>query len=301
MKDGSKLLFAYHKTIANVRSKMVGSGMVSKPDWSNINVVIFVSTGRTGTHFMSHFFNENFEKTYGVHEPDTNIYDLNINYLFGKIGNNETLKTLDLFRKDVRSLIEQKGASNYIESNLELSFLIPVLRDYFPNLKIVHVVRNAKDVVRSYYSREAYGKWVGWVPFMSEKDPRDRLNAKIFKDDPYFSKWDSMDRFDKICWYYSKYNQLIESNLEGYSNSIRVSFEDLFKNKNLDVWSKLIDFSGMKPFQKEGLDIIKYMADSRSNDVKKFKIGKYADWSNEQKNTFKNLCGESMNRYGYEI
>ncbi len=292
MKDGSKVLFKYHQLKSTIAKEL---------DWSDINVVIFVSTGRTGTHFMSHFFNNNFEKSFGIHEPDINIYDLNINYLKGKIQHNQTIKMLDMFRKEVHETIREKGAQNYIESNLELSFLIPVLKKYFPKFKVVHVVRNAKDVVRSYYSREAYGKWVGWVPFMSEKDPRDRLNARIFPEDPYFEKWNSLDRFSKICWYWSKYNNIIDKYLSKEVDSIRVTFEDLFKKQNLSVWNQMIDFCELSDFQKNDLDIIQYLQQSRSNEVKTFKIGKYPEWTEEQKSIFKETCGDTMKRFGYEI
>ncbi len=296
MKDGSQILFTYHKLISKLES-IRGNSL----DWSDINVCIFVSTGRTGTHFMSHLFNDKFEKTFAVHEPDINIYDLNINYLKGKVKDDHCRKMIDFFRKDVRKTINKSNAVNYIESNLELSFLIPVLKDYFKNFKVIHVVRNPKDVVRSYYSREAYGKWVGWVPFMSDKDPRDRLNAGIFPEDPYSSQWQNIDRFEKICWYWNKYNELIERNIENDVSYIRVSFEDLFKRKDVSEWNRMIEFMELQPYKEKNLDVVEYMLEQKSNDVKKFKIGKYQDWSDDQKKILEEICGERMKNYGYQI
>lgn len=301
MKDGSKLLFQGHKILSKINSVGYKLNPTSKPDWTKINVVIFVSTGRTGTHFMAHFFDKNFRNTYGIHEPDINIYDLNINYLKGVTDNEQAKLMLDLFRKEINRKLQSEGITNYVESNLEMAFLLPILKDYFPNLKVVHMVRNAKDVVRSYYSREAYGKWVGWAPFMSEKDPRDRLNARIFPDDPFHSKWGEMDRFSKICWYWSKYNQLIEENLKTGIPHIRVSFESLFKEKDLAEWDKLINFLELKDFQIENFDVLKYMTDSRSNEVKTFKIGKFPEWEDQKKEIFKTHCESFMQKYGYEI
>ena len=41
------MLFEYYRAVSVLRSPFLNSGLLSKPDWSDINVVIFVSTGRT--------------------------------------------------------------------------------------------------------------------------------------------------------------------------------------------------------------------------------------------------------------
>ncbi len=119
-------------------------------------LTIFVlSNARSGTTFLSGIFKKNVKDCTCRHEP----YLDPLNYtLFGKpiyfntVGNDEKLRPY-LARKKKR--IESFKTSAYFEANH--AFLKSANRlavDYFPDMKLIHLVRNPLKVAKSISNRE---------------------------------------------------------------------------------------------------------------------------------------------------
>lgn len=79
--------------------------------------------------------------------------------------------------------LNKKESNFYIESNNRFFSLIPVLWKLFPESKIVHIVRDGRDYVRSIMNRDHY---TYKDKIFYKKDLR--LKATDFPNDPYCEK-----------------------------------------------------------------------------------------------------------------
>ena len=265
-----------------------------------MNTVFIISTGRTGTHFFSHFFNNNFKNTYCTHEPRIDLFETNIAYARKKISDNFATKLLLYSRRKIRKKLDQRGVTNYIESNNNLSYMIPIVRKVFPNYKIVHIVRDGEDIVKSLYSKTTNRRFEGRVEFLSRDDHRNRLKASFFEDDPYYAKWNNMSRFEKCCWYWSRKDAWIRKAIKNDERAKTFKFEQLFKEKDPKAWNDLIDFCGLSQDFNQ-TDIISYISQKRSNENKSFKLGDAKEWPTDHIASFKEIAGEHMIESGYEL
>ncbi|MEQ9063832.1 MAG: sulfotransferase domain-containing protein [Vicingaceae bacterium] len=260
--------------------------------------VFIVSTGRTGTHFFSHFFNSKFENVSCYHEPKKDIFNLNMAYLAGQINDEKAIELINYYRKHLFRLALKKGHT-YIESNNNLSYLIPILIKAFPTCKIIYLTRDGRDFIRSGYSKLTSGKWTGGdVHLLSDKDPRKRLNPELLTTDEFHGKWHEMDRFDRVAWYWSRKNDLILNNLENEGNYRIFRFEELFTRPEKEKWESMFDFMNIRP--KIPLSgVLNYVNQNASNENAKYVLGDYHSWSEDQRSRFRAIAGKTMIRLGY--
>ena len=104
--------------------------------------------------------------------------------------------------------------------------------DIFNNFKIVHIIRDGRDYLRSGMGRIWYTK--------EDDDPR--MKATYFPNDPYYDKWNEMSRFEKICWRWQKKDGFIYDQVEEMDNAITVKFEDIFKDDNFTGVHRIIKY-----------------------------------------------------------
>lgn len=293
IKSFSNVGFNVEKIKSIINEPIVDSRMFDQ------KVIFIVSTGRTGTHFLSHFFNKNFSDVNAYHEPKPDLFLLDINYLRNKVSEKRAWSMFKGYRKKLLSQAANDGKI-YIESNSKVSFLLPLLKRQFSDYKVIHIVRDGRDVVRSKYSRKTSGKYVKDVYLFSDKDPKDRLNAGDFKDDPFRSRWAKLDRFSRICWHWMKKDSLIRREIENDRRCITVKFEDIFVKKDLNVWKNMIDFAGLTG-KMVNEDILSYINNKRSNQVKDFELPDYKYWDDHKKTLFKEIAGDYMEKMGYKL
>ncbi|NES72585.1 MAG: sulfotransferase, partial [Okeania sp. SIO2D1] len=230
----------WNRGIRNKIDKQLSKyGLLPPQDWNNIQKVFIVSTGRTGTLFMSEFF-KLFPEVFSCHEPNPNFWNLGINYAQGIKSSHEAVQEIEKGRRVLCSEVKRRKAQIYIESNNRLFSLVKPLREVFPDAKIVHVVRDGRDYVRSGMSR------IKWY----EKDDKTtiRLRADMFHNDPYANKWQQMSRFEKIAWLWQKKDGFIYQDFKELDNVISVRFEDIFNN---DDRSGLFEISNFIGFSEE--------------------------------------------------
>ncbi|MFB6357344.1 MAG: hypothetical protein ABEJ65_12625, partial [bacterium] len=95
--------------------------------------------------------------------------------------------TMRLRAKRQVLLREIPGEIIYLEANNRFFSLISELREIFGDLKIVHIIRDGRDYVRSGLSRPGNWHWY------DDNDPWAnrglRLKATMFPDDPYHDEW----------------------------------------------------------------------------------------------------------------
>lgn len=258
--------------------------LLGTEDWSNINKYFIISTGRTGTKFLAKFFNQ-IDNVLATHEPNPDFLNLAINYARNKIDKRTVTNKLELYRRPLARKVNREGKDIYVESNNRLFSLIEPLSTVYNNFKIIHIIRDGRDYVRSGMSRDWY----------TQNDCEPRLKANMFKDDPYFDLWDKMSRFEKICWRWQKKDNFIYEDLKNIDNYIRVKFEDIFNNEEHSGLFRIADYIGVS--REETKKIIEKMISKKINKNNSYELSKWPQWSKDKKENFKEIAGNHMNNY----
>lgn len=247
--------------------------------FENKEVFFMLSSGRTGTKFLSNLLNKDINAVV-LHEPirlDAKFNPLSIN-------NPELAsKYIKEFRKKyIYFLLHNQKFNIYGEINPRLRYLYPGLQSNF-SANFFHLVRNGKDVVRSLMSRSHY-KTPGHTSF----------KFKPKKISPYYDKWKYMDRFEKICWYWMHANKYLRKNIG--RNPIK--FEYLISNYNY-LKEKLLNTTGIKISKKTYMELIENP--EKKNQTQNHIFPSWENWSQNYKKKFISICGEEMSALNYRV
>ena len=129
--------------------------------WKSLLPCFIISSGRTGTKFLANFFKNLSPDIDARHEPPPNILKLKWQFTSGKIS---LEKAITKFKKIRGSLYSNIKKDIYIEATPQLRFLIPVIRNVFDNYKIVFIIRDGRDWLRSAMNRGIYSSIINKIP-----------------------------------------------------------------------------------------------------------------------------------------
>lgn len=272
-----------------------------KYNWNKVHLLLIVSTGRTGTEFLAHTFNEYFPKVIGKHEPlPSDLFEVGVRRMRGEFTFQETLEYIRSNRIQILQECVDSKVPYYVESNLHLSILLDVCKELFPHYRILHVVRDPRTCVPSYLNKSPDGS--GKMFFMGANDHRDRLTAKDIPEDSFKDEWDAFDRMEKVAWHWRYYNEAAYHAGREDPNYRILHFEELFHpERGVEVfedalfycgWSKLLD-DGIRERLKEA-----WKQPKNKNPEKRFPS--FEEWSEEDKASFYRVIGDSLERFGYE-
>jgi len=194
-------------------------------NWDKKNVVLIVSTGRTGTKFFYEFFKKITFKALATHEPKPDIVPTAINFAAQRINKKTAVDEILSLRFKTLKLLNKKGIDNYIESNGGFIFLSPILNSIFKNVVVIHIIRNPFDWVLSAYNRQDKGI----ARYNSEKNWKfSGKDIKGFKN----IDWEKSSTLQKLAWTWFIKNKML---LDAYGNSenyICLRFEDIFSSES---------------------------------------------------------------------
>lgn len=264
--------------------------------WDKIQSTLITSTGRTGTMFFSKFFTENFQQTKAVHEPWPDLHDIGYNFHHSHYSREKTVDIIKRERSVICKELNQKGINFYLESNYNLSYLLPFLDEVFGQFKLVHLIREPKSQLKSIFSVKEAKRHI-----YADFDNRPRISAVDFDDDPFRKEWKNWGRFEKLCWHYYKVNTLIGDFVErNPERAITVKFSEIFApENNYDGLFTIANFVGFP--LKDGLskeDLIKSLGE-RANKTKSAGIDTYETWSDSQKQVFHKVTDPIAKRFGF--
>jgi hypothetical protein len=297
--------------------------MIKKP------TILITSIGRTGTEFFAKFFAEIIPDCTSLHEPDivkfpgveqrvehysqqiqqVGIWRIVILKALGKwslvkLSDARFLSRLD-YHIAVRKLATQRQGlvnrcpgSIYVESNLGYYGLLDVIPEVFDRYKAIYIVRDGRDWVRSTMNwGEVYGK-KGIRKLFAHKWP----TAKELPDDPFSERWNSLSKFEKLCWAWTNLNEFALNSVAKNTDIQVTQFEKIF----LGV-QKYQYLGDLIAFATAHLDIDPGSLANTSGWLEK-KIHKssndfpgWGDWSKNQKGQFERICGPLMEKLGYEL
>jgi len=291
--------------------------MIEKPS------IIITSAGRTGTAFFFNLFKNILKDSQAFHEPEninfreisetlwkfkkfgflnTTVKKIQGNWgitsisnkrMGGKITINEATKLLVNERK---KFIESFNESVYVEASYHYYGLLDVLPNVFKRHKAIYIVRDGREWIRSHMNK---------LEWYHEKNPHTKYNTRIspmiFPEDEYNLKWNSMSRFEKLCWAWAKINNYALSSIKKNPNAQLVYFEDIFlSNQKYDNLKTIVDFLTDIPYyEKIHYDVLEDILDKKINKPPIYKFPHWRKWSQEQLGQFKEICGSVMEKLGY--
>lgn len=293
--------------------------MIEKP------TIIITSLGRTGTKFFAKFFSFAIPHGTSLHQPDIisrskkitdqirdsgfinlvilrtlgkwSLIQLSDKYIKGTLNTQQTEKELLRQRKNFISNCE---GNVYIESSSGYYGLINVLDAVFRDYKVVYLIRDGRDWVVSQVNWGGlYSKHL-FLGRLKHILGHKWLTAADFPDDPFFSCWEELTRFEKICWAWAKLNDLAFQDISSNPNAALFKFEDIFVSE--DKYSNLrtlldftLDIPGVDQVAWNKLENILDKPENKST-------GSFPDWeqwSGSQKEFFDRVCGPLMDKAGY--
>lgn len=246
-------------------------------DWiKNKKFFFILSMGRSGTKFLSYLLNLSINADV-VHEPVRSDFRA---YIEGFYSENKAYKYFQKFRKkEIYLRNRKKNVDVYGEINSVLRRHCNAIKKVIPEVKLIHLVRDGRDVVRSMMSRSA----------MTAENPI-TIKIKPTIADPYYDNWINMNRFEKLCWYWDVENRYLKENIEK-----TVYFEKLISNYSYFKENLLLPLELEIPeniWQKE--------INSPKNVSISYKIPHWTKWKQKELAIFNQICGDTMRNLGYD-
>jgi len=254
-----------------------------------------LSLGRSGTNFLEHLLSKD-PNALVYHEP----YDYDNQLLFYRYSGDFSVIIDSILERRFSKLIPENSKYKiYGEVNSYLRYEVDWLRNRF-NPVLIYLVRDGRDVIRSMYTRDV----------LTAYDPQQSIVPK--DNDPYAKKWQSMNRFQKLCWYWMNTNEFLLSKFNDFAKfEYILKNYDYFKEKILlptgltisyELWKNYI--SKPRNTSKKRLSKLKIKKNLFFWKEKKELIKPISHWKNWDKgrtDQFLEICGETMGKLRYTL
>lgn len=109
-------------------------------------------------------------------------------------------------------------------------------------------------------------------------------------DDPWKSSWQKMDRFARVCWFWQEENRRLRTSI-----GKTVQFEKILSNYEY-FCNEVLTPCGVY-IEKRNWEAA--VATPRNTTTGDFSMPKWDQWTPEQQKTFREVCGEEMEKCGY--
>ena len=215
--------------------------------WRRTRSSLILSTGRTATQFLAKVLHQPNLNIHAYHEPAPDLFDLSVDSLEPVLA--ERLPNANWPNAETSILAEvwdksTAGAGiHYIESNPNLSMLLPFLRGAFCNPKLVFITRDVSSYLFSAFNKSPDG--TGTFFFYDENDHRRRLTPHDVGNEIHAVEWHDWHRATKIAWWWNWVNAQLLGYAQASSNQVLLlRYEDLFDG-SMTAFDQLLHFLGL--------------------------------------------------------
>ena len=221
-----------------------------------------VSSGRSGTYLLHKLFSQVPNVEMHHEHMCTHIQPLALKYHLGFISEAELIKEL---KKLFGSSVYYSRKKFWGDSSNKLSWIIPVINKIFPEAKFIHLVRDGRKVVSSFYNKlknECYDNystkimknWIDDSNLYVEPPPEKKYWWNVPKlSSPFRSSYDKFNQFQRICYHWKSVNQAIEDGLKNIRSEKKffLKLEDLVsKEKKVSELFKFLEIKYNKKYSK---------------------------------------------------
>ena len=255
-------------------------------------VVVILSTGRTGTKALAHFFNTTYDNVTALHEPRPSRHlRLASNRAMAKgMSSDAAVRTLGNARSQ---LLASLTRPIYIESNWYIYAFLDALRPVFgQNTKVLHVVRDPRTYVPSMLN---YGTYKGLKAVATKFLPYWYIRPEQMSDNPA-KRWSQMSEAERLAWHWKVVNTELDRAPAMFGDDyLFMRYEDIF-NPDGSGLAKLLPWIGLS----ENAELLEKIRGERVN----ASTGRSSAWAKidaEARRSVIEMCGEQMRRYGYTV
>jgi hypothetical protein len=233
--------------------------------------------GRSGTAFMADFLNRS-RGAHVFHEPVFEDF-----YAHARAHYNPATaeRYVQGFRKkEIFSRMQHVSSGIYGETNGNLRCHARAIKTAFPGVTLLHLVRDGRDVVRSHMSRRT----------MTPRNPFS-MSMRPVESDPWKPRWHEMDRFARICWYWQEENRRLRTVI-----GKTIQFEKILSSYEYFA-SKVLEPCHIHIEERHW----KATISTPRNTTSEFSMPKWDEWTLEQQRIFREICGDEMDKCGYNF
>lgn len=241
--------------------------------------VWIVSSGRTGTQFLAHYFDGNYDTVTAVHEPPPRIRTRIVGNAFVEGGCSKA-RVLSLLAAKKRR-IDRLETDLYVESNPFLWGVTPCIEEVFDRPMIVHVVRDPRAHVRSSLN---HGTSTGF------KALANRFVPYWYPSTPV----ETGDWMERAAAVWAHANRLLHEAGARLSDYRVLRYEDLFDESHSGLRT-LCDALGL-PFRGEGARVDPGRPINRAEGRV---LDDWRDWTDAQCAAVHRITADGMAEYGY--
>lgn len=246
------------------------------------SLFFILGSGRSGTYWLSNLLNQN-KNTVVFHEPDFSADCEVMSMASQHPEGSATLEYNHQFRKyRIARRIKQNSADIYGEVTGTLRHHCFALKTVFPKAEFMMLCRDGRDVIRSV---------MPWAHYT--KGSTGAYNIEPVKGQRYFEQWKSMSRFEKMCWEWDHSYRILLACIPPHRI---VHFERMTSEYDYFL-GKIVNVVGILVKQEKwGIQF----NTKEKNATQYFTYPHWKDWAVQEKNAFDRICGETMNRLGYD-
>jgi hypothetical protein len=268
-------------------------------------VAVVLSTGRTGTQALAHYFNAAYDHVTALHEPKpTRHFRMMSNRaVTGKLSKESAVRALVRSR---RRLVEKITRPVYIESNWYLYGFLEAIKEVFGRPKILHVVRDPRTFIPSYVN---YGTFSGLKKIAAEFLPYWYLKPEQYEKNPP-KRWSQMSEPERLAWHWHVVNREIDRGAELYGNDyLLLRYEDIFpREKKAEGGGNAAGAGAVPPGLARLLEwlnlpandnLLELMRDRKMNASRNRGFPRWEQWDEPTRSAVLAMCGAQMERYGY--
>lgn len=251
--------------------------------------ILILSTGRTGTIFLARLFSSLYPMVDSYHERgNSRPIQILTNLHFSHLLPASVVRAAWKYFKGQEIATCEKDF--HIDANNFLYGLAALAPELYPNLKVLHIVRDPRDYVTSQlnFSRQKRTSFIGnyLVPFWQ---PNPFLVGELPLTQAFH-----FSRFQKYCWVWDFKNRIMSRLNHSATPYLCVRFEDLFENNPEATFKQITEFMGLPQVE----DILNHFSEPANSSKPTF-FPEWRGWSSRQAAQLHALCGEQMQKYGY--
>ena len=258
-------------------------------------MVVVVSTGRTGTQALAHHLDASYDNVTALHEPvpSRHLRLLSNRAVAGRVDLGEAVSALVKARAKLLAGIR---TPIYVESNWYVYGLLEALPEVFGPVKVLHVVRDPRTYIPSGLN---FGQFSGLRALATAFLPYWYLKPEDAPGDlnPQNKTWAQLSSIERLGWHWHIVNGEIDRVAPQFGgNFMRIRYEEIF-GREASGLGKLLNWIGLE----ETAAIRDRMQEKKVNaSTTKRRCAPWKEWAPADRAAVLEMCGERMGRYGYE-
>src|SRR6056297_386467 len=265
------------------------------------NIFFIIGFSRSGTTAVAKILNTASNASVFVEQPPKMCIDSGMRYE----GNLPEPKEFILKSKEKQIQDVQKQGMIYGDKNMNYLYFVKEMRELWP-CKFVFLVRDGREVVRSamnwdkkhpgrnYNRYEDHPEATITQP---EEDFWDFGRIRPLKNNQIFSRWKSMDLFEKFAWSWNEYNKILIEHVKKLDQEEFIILD--MSNVCVENIFQTFEFLNLNGYMKSKVSEMMKSKINTTHAEESQKFQHWSDWDEKMNRKFECYASEMMGKLGY--